>query len=55
MIPQMLCNTCINYLGGGKCKAFEKIPMNIISGKSKHYTTTKGQIGEYVFTKSIKK
>ncbi len=43
------CNDCKNIIEGFKCKAFDLIPDDIISGENDHSQVIKGQKGDFVF------
>jgi hypothetical protein len=45
-----ICNDCIFWKKELRCKAFDRIPDEIISGKNNHNKIIEGQKGEYVFT-----
>ena len=52
MIPDMICAKCKNYLKDRKCKAFEIIPNEIISGKKDHSKPLKNQKNDITFEES---
>ncbi len=43
------CNKCIHHIDGDVCKAFDKIPIEILIDDIKHDKVMPGQIGEYIF------
>lgn len=47
----LLCLTCIYYLGGNRCMAFPGgvIPDDILEGKNDHSKPVKGQFSDYVY------
>jgi hypothetical protein len=50
----IICNKCKHKKNGISCKAFSRIPNDIIEGKNQHNTIQKDQIGNFVF-EEIKK
>lgn len=44
-VNKLQCVKCKNYIKFYKCKAFEKIPDDILSGKHDHKKTFKGDNG----------
>lgn len=49
MIPEMICLHCKNYKQERKCLAFNRIPMEIISGKNDHAKPLPKQKNDIVF------
>lgn len=45
-----ICNDCKHVLKGYKCKAFDRIPKDIIFGRNNHSEPLSGQKGDFVFT-----
>ncbi len=43
------CEDCIHYIGTGKCKAFDLIPIDYFDIGEKHKEVIDGQNGDYVF------
>lgn len=44
-----VCNSCKNHLGSNKCRAFDKIPEEILLGKNNHTEKVKGQKNDILF------
>ena len=45
-----ICGECKHFTGSLKCKAFDKIPIEILSGENDHEKPLPGQKGDFVFT-----
>ncbi|MEN9445426.1 MAG: hypothetical protein RIS47_2317 [Bacteroidota bacterium] len=52
MIRLPICTWCIYSLGDLKCKAFDRIPREILFGT--HEKVVEGQKGDYVYTRNEK-
>lgn len=47
------CTECKHYLGGCKCRAFDKIPLDVFVNASQHDKQIPGQTGSYTFETDI--
>ena len=45
-----ICNKCKHHIWFLKCRAFDKIPMEISDGRNNHEKRVEGQKGDFVFT-----
>jgi hypothetical protein len=45
-----ICNKCKHHIWFLKCKAFDKIPDDILDGDNNHEKPLEGQKGDFVFT-----
>lgn len=44
-----ICEECKNFIGGLKCKAFDRVPRDIHYNAEIHTQVVPGQIGDYIF------
>lgn len=44
-----ICNKCIHHIEGDKCKAFDHIPLDILTNIDYHSEVKEGQNGDFVF------
>jgi hypothetical protein len=48
-LQKVICNSCENHIIYDKCKAFDKIPDEIIFGKNDHSKPLEGQKNNVVY------
>ncbi|MCZ2101118.1 MAG: hypothetical protein LC107_06230 [Chitinophagales bacterium] len=49
------CNICKHHISGLKCKAFDRIPNDIVFDREEHNKVQPDQKGQYVFEEKVKR